>query len=139
MRLRNWTPRAVRPRDAIRTNGAYGLAIMSAIALTVAIAAGLTCGFAAAVTFGMEGGIAGGLIAAFPFGAGVWANYHVAVAVLAHRRQGTWRLGAFLDWACAAGLLRASGLAYQFRHQQLQDWLTAGYAPQIPPDLPRPF
>jgi hypothetical protein len=138
-RLRNWTPRAVRPRDAIRTNGAYGLAIMSAIALTVAITVGLAYGLAAALTFGIAGGIAGGLIAAFPLGVGIWANYHVAVAVVAHRGQGPWRLGAFLDWACEAGLLRVSGLAYQFRHQQLQDWLTAGYAPQITPDLPRPF
>jgi hypothetical protein len=139
MRLRNWTPRAVRPRDAIRANGVYGLAIMSAIALTVAIAVGLACGLAAAVTFGLAGGIAGGLIAAFPLGAGAWANYHVAVAVVARRGQGPWRLGAFLEWACEAGLLRASGLAYQFRHQQLQDWLTAGYTPRIALDRPRSF
>jgi hypothetical protein len=139
VRLRNWTPRAVRPRDAIRTNGAYGLVIMSAIALTVVIAVGLAYGLAAAVTFGIAGGIASGLIAAFPLGVGTWVNYHVAVAVVACRGQGPWRLGAFLDWACEAGLLRVSGLAYQFRHQQLQDWLTAGYATQISPDLPRPF
>jgi hypothetical protein len=34
------------------------------------------------------------------------------------------RYGAFLDWVLEAGLLRVSGVAYQFRHGQLQDWLT---------------
>jgi hypothetical protein len=62
---------------------------MSAIALTVATAVGLACGLAAAVTFGIAGGIAGGLIAAFPLGVGIWANYHVAVAVVARRGQRT--------------------------------------------------
>ena len=33
------------------------------------------------------------------------------------------RFGAFLDWAHDAGLLRVSGVAYQFRHRQLQEWL----------------
>ncbi|WP_158239013.1 NACHT domain-containing protein [Streptomyces barkulensis] len=33
------------------------------------------------------------------------------------------RLGAFLDWCCEAGLMRVEGLAYQFRHRELQDWL----------------
>ncbi|MFJ5048290.1 NACHT domain-containing protein [Streptomyces sp. NPDC088719] len=34
-----------------------------------------------------------------------------------------WRLGPFLDWCCAAGLMRQSGTAYQFRHRELQQWL----------------
>ncbi|MDT0609374.1 NACHT domain-containing protein [Streptomyces lancefieldiae] len=35
-----------------------------------------------------------------------------------------WRLGQFLNWCCTAGLLRLSGTAYQFRHRELQQWLT---------------
>lgn len=34
-----------------------------------------------------------------------------------------WRLGAFLDWACRAGLLRRAGIAYQFRHLEFQEWV----------------
>lgn len=34
-----------------------------------------------------------------------------------------WRLGPLLDWCCAAGLMRQSGTAYQFRHRELQQWL----------------
>ncbi|MEV6594550.1 NACHT domain-containing protein [Streptomyces acidicola] len=42
------------------------------------------------------------------------------------------RLGAFLDWAAEAGLLRRSGSGFEFRHRELRDWLadhaTAGRA-----------
>ncbi|MFE7274706.1 NACHT domain-containing protein [Streptomyces sp. NPDC057623] len=34
-----------------------------------------------------------------------------------------WRLGRFLRWATTAGLLRGAGIAHQFRHRELQDWL----------------
>ncbi len=34
-----------------------------------------------------------------------------------------WRLRRFLEWATDAGLLRRVGIAYQFRHLELQDWL----------------
>lgn len=33
------------------------------------------------------------------------------------------RLPAFLDWCVTAGLLRTSGIAYQFRHREFQEWL----------------
>ncbi|MFF4254421.1 NACHT domain-containing protein [Streptomyces sp. NPDC001663] len=33
------------------------------------------------------------------------------------------RLARFLDWSVAAGLLRTSGVAYQFRHREFQEWL----------------
>lgn len=36
-----------------------------------------------------------------------------------------WRLGTFLGWAHEAGLLRISGIAYQFRHRELQEWLAS--------------
>ncbi|MGQ4384939.1 NACHT domain-containing protein [Streptomyces sp. SAS_270] len=35
-----------------------------------------------------------------------------------------WRLGRFLDWAHQAGLLRVTGGSYQFRHRELQQWLS---------------
>ncbi|MFE3740800.1 NACHT domain-containing protein [Streptomyces sp. NPDC059134] len=34
-----------------------------------------------------------------------------------------WRLGRFLDWCCDVGLTRTAGVAYQFRHRELQDFL----------------
>jgi NACHT domain len=34
-----------------------------------------------------------------------------------------WRLGSFLHWCYDAGLIRAAGIGYQFRHKELQDYL----------------
>ncbi|MEV0280143.1 NACHT domain-containing protein [Streptomyces sp. NPDC050610] len=47
-----------------------------------------------------------------------------AAFLICTRGKLPWRLGAFLDWCCAAGLMRQSGTAYQFRHRELQQWLT---------------
>ncbi|GCD32898.1 SARP family transcriptional regulator [Streptomyces chrestomyceticus JCM 4735] len=55
-----------------------------------------------------------------------------AVFLICARGKLPWRLGAFLDWCCAAGLMRLSGTAYQFRHRELQQWLSAH------PDQPAP-
>jgi hypothetical protein len=35
-----------------------------------------------------------------------------------------WRLSRFLNWCCEAGLIRVVGVAYQFRHRELQDYLS---------------
>ncbi|MFG2097288.1 NACHT domain-containing protein [Streptomyces sp. NPDC048612] len=43
--------------------------------------------------------------------------------LLCTRSHLPWRLGAFLSWARDAGMLRTSGIAYQFRHRELQEWL----------------
>ncbi|WP_067466516.1 NACHT domain-containing protein [Actinomadura macra] len=40
-----------------------------------------------------------------------------------HERPLPWALGGFLEWAYAAGLLRVAGVAYQFRHSELQEYL----------------
>jgi hypothetical protein len=34
------------------------------------------------------------------------------------------RVGEFMDWAYRASLLRMAGTATQFRHRELQDWLS---------------
>ncbi|MGW4804906.1 NACHT domain-containing protein [Kitasatospora sp. NPDC004272] len=44
--------------------------------------------------------------------------------LLLSRRLLPWKLIDFLEWAHEAGLLRMSGDSYQFRHKELQDWLS---------------
>lgn len=62
-----------------------------------------------------------------------WPRY--AVSVWVHARHGRLPrgLGPFLDWAYDAGLLRLSGVAFQFRHREFQEWLT-----QAAPGAERP-
>lgn len=150
--LRDSTPQSVRPRDVIRADGRYGFAV----GLAVSVAAGFAFGFSVAVGpsdaqgdgFGLSDGLRVGLINGFfavldpglpiglsvvlAFGAGVWMRYHLGVVCAAGRESLPLRFGSFLDWAYKAGLLRVSGISYQFRHRQLQDWLTP------PPQLRQP-
>ncbi|MFF3275974.1 NACHT domain-containing protein [Streptomyces chrestomyceticus] len=71
------------------------------------------------------GGLAVGLVAGLAAGltkAGLIRRY--AVFLICARGKLPWRPGVFLDWCCASGLMRLSGTAYQFRHRELQQWLS---------------
>ncbi|WP_158692133.1 NACHT domain-containing NTPase [Streptomyces aurantiacus] len=52
------------------------------------------------------------------------------------RRPLPWRLGRFLDWCCEAGLMRTAGIAYQFRHREVQEFLTRDRIQHAPPNHP---
>jgi hypothetical protein len=114
-------PRPVGPRDVVRINTqvAIGLALVTGAGFSALLTPKL--GLALALKIGLGSGIACGLAAS-----GEWIRYGVTVVVDAIRGRSPLRFGAFLDWARDAGLLRVSGTAYQFRHRQLQDWLTHG-------------
>ena len=90
---------------------------------------GSRSGWAFGLTLGLRYGLAIGITCPIWFGitlvASGWTRYHVTVMIIAVRQQGPLRFGVFLDWAQQAGLLRVSGVAYQLRHRQLQDWLTS--------------
>ncbi|MFA1538238.1 NACHT domain-containing NTPase [Actinomadura monticuli] len=108
------------PREALHRNPAIGTAF------------GLTGGVAAFLVFAMNRGIAGSLACALvggvafglSFGAIAWARAMIGLAAAAARGLLPLRLWVFLDWACEARLLRVSGATYQFRHRELQDFLT---------------
>ncbi len=53
----------------------------------------------------------------------------LARVVLWNRRRLPLRLARFLDWCVTAGLMRTSGVAYQFRHREFQEWLVRNPAP----------
>ncbi len=49
-----------------------------------------------------------------------WVGYLVFLASQCRLR---YRPARFLDWSVTAGLMRTSGIAYQFRHREFQEWL----------------
>ncbi len=149
------SPQAVGPRDVIRADGRYGFFYGLVFSLLVGITAWPV--YALSDYYGPAGsepsmmnvivstlesdpvgllghcvavGLSVGLAVGLGRGAGVWIRYHIIVMIIAIRRRGPLRFGAFLDWAHQARLLRVSGVSYQFRHQQLQDWLTANQLQQ---------
>ncbi|MEV6807471.1 hypothetical protein [Streptomyces sp. NPDC051132] len=72
--------------------------------------------FTSGLVLGLTAALAAGLIRI-----GLIRRY--LVFLMCARGKLPWRLGAFLDWCCAAGVMRLSGTAYQFRHRELQQWL----------------
>jgi hypothetical protein len=108
------------PREALRRNP------------TIGVAFGLIGGVAAFLVFVMNQGVVeslayalvGGVTFGLAFGAIAWSRTMIGLIVAAAGGMLPLRLWTFLDWACEARLLRVSGATYQFRHRELQDFLT---------------
>ncbi|MGW4567719.1 NACHT domain-containing protein [Streptomyces sp. NPDC004561] len=122
---------AARIRDIVRDDFLWSLTVGLLLGGTSGIVYGTTygplAGAATAVTIGLwcSAGLgAPGVGATSP-------GRRYLVFVLCSSAQGTapLRLHAFLNWAAEAGMLRLSGPAYQFRHRELQQWLTRHPAP----------
>ena len=89
------------------------------------IVAGLAMGLVAGLAMGRVAGLAIGLVACLVAGL---AGIRYIAFLLCTRRWSDhwlpWRLGGFLHWCYEAGLIRISGISYQFRHRELQDYLS---------------
>lgn len=116
--------------------------------VVIGIPGGILTGFAGARKFGLAGGIffgiigflGFGLLVGLVFGIGVaialrgqvgrhqaWPAYIVATYRLWGQKRLPRRLMPFLDAVYRAGLLRAVGPIYQFRHAEFQDRLAATF------------
>jgi hypothetical protein len=96
-----------------------GLAAALTAPLVVHGAVGPTGQLATGIAFGLVVGLTGGLA----FWMAAWTRFCIAIVILGTQRRLPFRLGTFLNWAYNAGLLRISGTSYQFRHNELRDWL----------------
>ncbi|WP_148305702.1 hypothetical protein [Streptomyces collinus] len=76
-------------------------------------------GWTTRVTTGLAFG--GCFVLGFGFFLVPWLRYVTAMTLA--RKKLPWRLAAFLDWARKAGLMTISGVGFQFRHQDLQEWI----------------
>jgi Protein kinase domain/NACHT domain len=151
LEIDNRSPHAIGPQDVIQADRNFGLAA----GLAFGLGGGLAGGLAGALTswlavrlgtgllpepgglpLGVAEGFALGLAFGLAFGGASSARYYLGVVVGAFRGIRPMRFSTFLDWCCQAGLLRVSGIAYQFRHHQLQAWLVSLNDPQA--GCPRP-
>ncbi|MBK3568896.1 NACHT domain-containing protein [Streptomyces sp. MBT62] len=78
-------------------------------------------------------GAAVGYFGAFAIGLIAWLRYVIAMSLMRLRGQLPWKIAAFLDWAHRVGVLRIHGVAWQFRHTELQHWLSSQPAKSPPP------
>lgn len=103
------------PRDPVRADVVGWLMFGLAAGLALGLRSG-PGGFVFGFVFGLAFGLAGG-----PVGGPSGGRY--LALVVSMRGWLPVRLGRFLDWACTAGLVRTAGIAYQFRHLDLQNHL----------------
>ncbi|MGW1811393.1 NACHT domain-containing protein [Streptomyces sp. NPDC002078] len=102
--------------------------------ITIGLLLGSASGIVYALTYGPRAGAATAVMVGLWCGAGLGVpgiratspGRRYLVFVLCSSAQGTTplRMHTFLNWAAEAGMLRQSGPAYQFRHRELQQWLT---------------
>ena len=119
--LDDTAPEAVEPRDVIRASGYFGLVF----GLLQALVIGGLVSFFFSLKDALLIGLSFGIVIGFGFSGDAWLRYYITVVIAAVRGSEPLRFGASLDWVYKAGLLRLSGAGYQFRHRQLQDWLTS--------------
>jgi hypothetical protein len=140
LRAEDSSPQTIGPRDVIRADRNFGLVTGLAFGLGGGLAGGLAGGFArwfaarvgggllaepGGLALGLTQGLSLGLAFGLAFGAASSVRYRLSVVIGAVRGSCPPAFGAFLDWGARAGLLRLAGISYQFRHRQLQDWLTS--------------
>jgi tetrahydromethanopterin S-methyltransferase subunit F len=98
--------------SALTLGCTVGLVTRSVLALAPGIV--LACSLTMGIVFGITVGLAG-------------ARY-IALLMCVRGRVPV-RLGRFLIWCHGAGLLRVAGVAYQFRHRELQEYLAQNPEP----------
>ncbi len=119
------------PRDIVRGDLASGSAFLLLLGLSVGLVAGIVSelrpggldGIEAAATAGPTALIFGLYLVAI--GGPGNAGLRYLLLVLCMTRRLPWKLARFLHWCYTdTGLIRIAGIAYQFRHRELQDYLT---------------
>lgn len=122
-------PLSADPRRLVRDDLAAALVTVVVLAMVVGLGIGIPIGILDEPGAGLASALTVckhlTLTLGIPFGlylvCGGGRRYLVFLCCIRGRLP--WRVGAFLHWAYGAGLLRIGGVAYQFRHRELQDWL----------------
>lgn len=119
------TSGVVDPKGVVRGDLVFGLAGGLALGLvcTPILQLGGKLPSGLALVIGVTAGLTAGLTGR---PAGFVGLRYVALLLCTRRWSGQWlpwRLGRFLHWCYGAGLIRVAGIAYQFRHRELQDYL----------------
>jgi hypothetical protein len=109
---------AVTPGQIIRGDLLHGMTY----GLLVGVASGVSGATAIGTTYGLAVGVGSALVYGMAIGPVASVRYAVAVTFSALGGRSPLRLHRFLKWASDAGILRVSGVVYQFRHRELQRW-----------------
>jgi hypothetical protein len=124
--------KALSPSDALRTDLFFGLVAGIVYVAVGGLPGGLTGGLLSHLHLNKYLTVPGsvalaliiGLTAGISLASRCWLRYAISVTMEASRRRIPLRFARFMDWAYGAGLLRITGISYQFRHEKLKSSLT---------------
>jgi len=124
--LARWLQLATQPDDTTyrAPDGSYKMAHLPGLPPSAALQ-----DWPAWVLPGVVLGLSAGLVLAIVVAsltAGASARYAIASVMFRFTRTFPRRPATFLEWARNAGLLRVTGIAYQFRHDTYGEWLAGG-------------
>ena len=125
------TSHAVTPEEPLTNDLIFGLVLGGVAGIATGLPGGLTGGLATSLHLNAHLTVPGSallaitisVLAGVALGSRAWLRYVIALAFLAPQDELPWKCRRFLDWAAIAGLLRISGIAYQFRHDDLRTHL----------------
>jgi len=126
-----WTSR--NPHAPIRNDLRVSITQVITFSLVYGLPFGLTVALERVRGADPVDGLMAGLALALAFGPGLIVSMgsisvQYLMMLIAMRGRIPWRLGRFLHWCSTeAGLMRTAGIAYQFRHRELQDYLAATF------------
>lgn len=132
--------RAVQPLDGLSNDLRFGVVVGIVGAIAIGFPGGLTGGLWSHLhlthALSRPGSEALAFVVAVPcgvvLGSGAWVRLQLA-ALLSGNDFLPRQPITFLRWAEATGLLRAAGIKYQFRHDDLRGWLMSA-GPELPGD-----
>jgi hypothetical protein len=135
--------RVVEPLDGLRNDLRFGQVVGIVGGIAIGLPRGLTGGLWSHLhltgVLSWPGSTLLGMLIAIPcgvvLGSGGWVRVQLASWLSRGRFLPSQPL-AFLRWTEAVGLMRVSGVAYQFRHEDLREWLLTTLETQGPRDSP---
>jgi hypothetical protein len=130
--------KALSPWDSLRTDLFFGLAAGIVYVAVGGFPGGLTGGLLSHLHLNQHLTVPGSISVALVIGltAGIalasrcWLRYAISITMEASRGRIPLRFARFMDWAYGAGLLRVTGVSYQFRHEKLKSSLSPRPEPQ---------
>ena len=122
------TSHAVTPEEPLTNDLIFGLVLGCVGGIATGLPGGLTGGLATSLHLNAHLTVPGSallaiaisILAGVALGSRAWLRYVIALAFVAPQYKLPWKSRRFLDRAATAGLLRISGIAYQFRHDDLR-------------------
>jgi len=122
---------AASPQHVLLNDFIFGAVFALGVAIAAALPAGLTGGIATSLhlkTYLTPPGsaalaVAIAVIGGVILGSRIWTRYILMLLLVAPSKRVPWQLSYFISWCYRAGLLRISGVAYEFRHDELKTYL----------------